>query len=141
MKHQHITTILGLAMMIVFLLINSSVLAQKWKKVKPDVLYAEPDKSGSKSSSSNDTIPEIRVGIGTSSPLMRLHVTGDGSNTATFMSGNVGIGTTSPSEKLSVSGTIESTLGGIKFPDGSYQIRSEERSAGNNGRFRGSQER
>jgi len=36
-------------------------------------------------------------------------------------SGNVGIGTTSPSEKLTVVGTIESTSGGIKFPDGTTQ--------------------
>jgi hypothetical protein len=36
-------------------------------------------------------------------------------------SGNVGIGTTSPSQKLTVAGTIESTGGGIKFPDGTVQ--------------------
>jgi hypothetical protein len=35
--------------------------------------------------------------------------------------GNVGIGTASPSEKLTVAGTIESTSGGIKFPDGTTQ--------------------
>ncbi len=36
-------------------------------------------------------------------------------------SGNVGIGTVSPAQKLSVAGTIESTTGGIKFPDGTTQ--------------------
>ncbi len=36
-------------------------------------------------------------------------------------SGRVGIGTSSPGQKLSVAGTIESTSGGIKFPDGSTQ--------------------
>ena len=35
--------------------------------------------------------------------------------------GNVGIGTTSPGQKLTVAGTIESTSGGIKFPDGNTQ--------------------
>ena len=35
--------------------------------------------------------------------------------------GNVGIGTTNPGQKLTVTGTIESTSGGIKFPDGTTQ--------------------
>jgi hypothetical protein len=35
--------------------------------------------------------------------------------------GNVGIGNTNPGQKLSVAGTIESTSGGIKFPDGTTQ--------------------
>jgi len=39
----------------------------------------------------------------------------------TLNADNVGIGTSSPSEKLTVAGTIESTSGGIKFPDGSVQ--------------------
>ena len=40
---------------------------------------------------------------------------------AGIFNGSVGIGTTSPGQKLSVAGTIESTLGGFKFPDGSVQ--------------------
>ncbi|MDD4973553.1 MAG: hypothetical protein PHY93_04340 [Bacteriovorax sp.] len=35
--------------------------------------------------------------------------------------GNVGIGTVAPGQKLSVAGVIESTTGGIKFPDGTTQ--------------------
>ena len=46
-------------------------------------------------------------------------------------SGNVGIGTTAPGQKLTVVGTIESTLGGIKFPDGTIQATAA--SAGLNG--------
>jgi hypothetical protein len=35
--------------------------------------------------------------------------------------GNVGIGIPNPGQRLSVAGTIETTSGGIKFPDGSIQ--------------------
>lgn len=42
-------------------------------------------------------------------------------NTIYRMNGNVGIGTPAPGEMLSVADTIESTLGGFKFPDGTVQ--------------------
>jgi hypothetical protein len=35
--------------------------------------------------------------------------------------GNIGIGTATPTSKLTVAGTIETTLGGFKFPDGTVQ--------------------
>ena len=38
-----------------------------------------------------------------------------------IVNGNVGIGTNNPGQKLSVAGTVESTSGGIKFPDGTLQ--------------------
>ena len=43
--------------------------------------------------------------------------------------GNVGVGTTSPAQKLSVAGTIESTSGGIKFPDGTVQTTASSSGA------------
>jgi hypothetical protein len=36
-------------------------------------------------------------------------------------SGRIGIGTTAPTSKLTVQGMIETTLGGLKFPDGTVQ--------------------
>ena len=38
-----------------------------------------------------------------------------------FNGGNVGIGTDTPTSELTVAGTIESTSGGVKFPDGTTQ--------------------
>jgi hypothetical protein len=46
-------------------------------------------------------IPGGRVGIGTSTPLQKLHVEG-----TVYLNGNVGIGTATPSQKLHVVGTI-----------------------------------
>ena len=44
-----------------------------------------------------------------------------GDSTITEVAGKVGIGTTTPGQRLTVNGTIESALGGFKFPDGSVQ--------------------
>jgi hypothetical protein len=44
--------------------------------------------------------------------------------------GKIGIGTISPTEKLTVIGTIESTSGGIKFPDGTIQTTASAPTSG-----------
>ena len=45
-------------------------------------------------------------------------------------SGKVGIGTASPGQKLSVAGMVESTSGGVKFPDGTVQTTAMTHSFG-----------
>ncbi len=52
--------------------------------------------------------------------------------------GDVGIGTTSPGSKLTVAGTIESTSGGLKFPDGTTQTSAAITAQYVNDMFRGS---
>jgi hypothetical protein len=70
---------------------------------------------------------------GTGKTAINLTSTGDFSiedNGAAFFTatdgGKIGIGTTSPGQKLSVAGTIESTTGGIKFPDGTSQTTAAD---------------
>jgi hypothetical protein len=46
--------------------------------------------------------------------------------------GRVGIGTTAPTSLLTVTGTIESTIGGIKFPDGTLQTTAATGAAAGN---------
>ncbi|WP_413943972.1 hypothetical protein [Bdellovibrio sp. HCB-162] len=56
---------------------------------------------------------------------MRFQTTTTGANTLTevmrLSDGKVGIGTASPGQKLTVAGTIESTSGGVKYPDTTTQ--------------------
>ncbi len=47
-----------------------------------------------------------------------------------YFSGNVGIGTTTPGSPLTVNGPIESTSGGVKFPDGTTQTSAATGSGG-----------
>lgn len=61
------------------------------------------------------------LGIRTNN-LNRFWITGEG---------NVGIGTINPSSPLTVAGVIETTSGGIKFPDGTIQTSAANASSGN----------
>jgi len=65
------------------------------------------------------------IGVGNNSVVL-----GNNSITKTILNGNVGIGTNNPGQKLTVAGTIESTSGGIKFPDGTVQATAAAGSFG-----------
>ena len=81
----------------------------------------------------NITTSGGEIGIGTTSPINSLDVSGGvaigtgyaGTDTAPtnglIVQGDVGIGTSSPSNPLSVNGIIQSLTGGFKFPDGTTQ--------------------
>jgi len=65
----------------------------------------------------------VVTGTGTTGQLTKwtsLNTVGDSVITET-KSGNVGIGTILPASRLTVQGMIETTLGGVKFPDGTVQ--------------------
>ena len=60
--------------------------------------------------------------FGTQSNHKLFFFTGNGQPTMTVdTTGNVGIGTFAPASKLTVTGLIETTAGGLKFPDGTIQ--------------------
>src|SRR6476660_3230113 len=63
------------------------------------------------------------VGSGTTGQLTKW--TGPGSIGDSIIAenkyGQIGVGTTSPTSKLTVAGVIDSTAGGVKFPDGTVQ--------------------
>ncbi|MFA6306606.1 MAG: hypothetical protein WCV70_02095 [Patescibacteria group bacterium] len=79
------------------------------------VLSVSTDGSNSTASGAylNNALFVVGRGNGISGPLEQLF--------RVNLSGNVGIGTANPGQKLTVNGTIESTSGGIKFPDGTTQ--------------------
>jgi hypothetical protein len=60
--------------------------------------------------------------LGTQSNHKLFFFTGNGQPTMTVdTTGNVGIGTFTPASKFTVAGLIETTTGGVKFPDGTIQ--------------------
>lgn len=76
----------------------------------------------------------VKGNVYLNNPTNEFRVGGTGLDTATVFTangdvermkingnGNVGIGVTSPGSRLTVAGTIETTSGGIKFPDGTTQ--------------------
>ncbi len=68
---------------------------------------------------------------GLSKDFLNIGIPGSSTAVYRFPDGNVGIGTAAPSQKLSVSGVIESTTGGIKFPDGTIQTTAVSVASGN----------
>ena len=66
---------------------------------------------------------EAQVGPGTTGRIARFKTPNTVGDSVIFEDkfGMVGVGTSLPTSKLTVAGTIESTTGGIKFPDGTIQ--------------------
>jgi hypothetical protein len=88
--------------------------------------YRQADFPDSSIKSQSLIIDEGNVGIGTINPVGRLDVQGPGT-VILNNTGNVGIGTTAPGQKLTVVGVIETTTGGVKFPDGKIQTTAGNR--------------
>ena len=61
------------------------------------------------------------TGVGSTGGFVIQNPAGTANTLVATNQGNVGIGTITPAQKLSVAGTIESTSGGVKFPDGTTQ--------------------
>ncbi|MFA4835380.1 MAG: tail fiber domain-containing protein [Dehalococcoidia bacterium] len=82
-----------------------------------NVIYVQQTHAGGAGTPSSSLIYVDNRG---SNPSMYVH-----NNTANpfvvLSNGNVGIGSTEPGSKLTVAGTIETTVGGIKFPDTTIQ--------------------
>jgi hypothetical protein len=79
---------------------------------------------GSTDNTPNASIMVVQNGISGASADTVFDNWNGGTNVETMRirsNGNVGIGTTAPAQILSVAGTIQSTSGGIMFPDGTTQ--------------------
>lgn len=76
--------------------------------------------------SSANTVPFINAGPAddsTAATALGVQVNGVEMMRVTA-TGSVGIGTTSPANLLTVTGTIQTTAGGIKYPDGNTQVQA-----------------
>ncbi|RJP33978.1 MAG: hypothetical protein C4547_11375 [Phycisphaerales bacterium] len=81
--------------------------------------------------------PSRDIGITNSWADLHLGASGAGESFVKMLTvttaGKVGIGTTQPSQKLTVAGIIETTSGGIKFPDGTIQTTAAGGGGGGGG--------
>jgi len=78
--------------------------------------------SGILYAANGDLMVNGNLGVGvTGTPAGKAEVNGN-----MVVDGNLGVGTPTPAQKLSVAGTIQSTTGGIMYPDGTTQTTAAQ---------------
>ena len=113
--------------------IKLTVIALAWSTILfvsyAATIHAQTDATGNRRATKKSAAPEVTginpavTGTGTIGQITKwttLNSIGD-SVISEDKFGKVGIGTAAPTSKLTVQGMIETTLGGVKFPDGTVQ--------------------
>lgn len=112
---RKINKLLAIAMMIC---VTSAAMAQNQSEKKSDKQQTAAATSDVSGSGTSGQIPKWTGTIGTGTFVLGNSIISEDKF------GNVGVGTTTPTSKFTVRGMIETTLGGLRFPDGTVQTTS-----------------